>query len=180
MKKNKLALFAAGLSILSASALGATNPCIPYATEANAAIAKALAADAVRTYNDIYFNRKGAFILKSDYSGENYDFILKSYTLPAGLGKKMYYRFTDAIFKGTRNDTGAIVCSMRGEYSDGFSVRTDVRNFDINHEIVYSREEPRGGTTFVPAGVARWVIMWAITKTVVNDPGYKAEMAKFQ
>ncbi|MYM96489.1 hypothetical protein [Duganella vulcania] len=179
MNKTKLAVFAAGLSILSASALAA-NPCIPYATEANAAIAKALAADAVRTYNDIYFNRKGAFILKSDYSGENYDFILKSYTLPAGLGKKMYYRFTDAVFKGTRNDTGAIVCSMRGEYSDGFSVRTDVRNFDINHEIVYSREEPRGGATFVPAGVARWVIMWAITKTVVNDPGYKAEMAKIQ
>src|SRR5476649_1332301 len=120
MNKTKLALFAAGLSIFSASALAATNPCIPYATEANTAIAKALAADAVRTYNDTYFNRKGAFILKSDYSGQDYDFILKSYTLPAGLGKKMYYRFTDAVFKGTRNGTGAIVCSMQGEFSDGF------------------------------------------------------------
>jgi len=52
MNKTKLALFAAGLSLLSTSALAATNPCIPYATEANTAIAKALAADAVRTYND--------------------------------------------------------------------------------------------------------------------------------
>jgi len=52
LNKAKLAVFATGLSILSASAFAAANPCIPYATEANAAIAKALAADAVRTYND--------------------------------------------------------------------------------------------------------------------------------
>lgn len=178
MKKNKLAMFAA-LLLTSASALAA-NPCIPYATEANAAIAKALAADAIRTFNDIYFNKKGAFMLQADYSGENYDFILKSYTLPAGLEKKMYYKFTDATYKGFRNGTGAVVCSMRGEFSDGFSVGTDVRNFDINREMVYSREEPRGGATFVPAGLARWVIMSAIGKTVVNDPVYKAEMAKFR
>ncbi|MBA5685923.1 hypothetical protein [Rugamonas apoptosis] len=179
MNTIKIAIFATVLTITTVSA-SAANPCISYATEANAAIAKALAADSVRTFNDIYFNSKGAFVLNSDYSGQNYDFILKSYTLPASLGKKMYYRFTDATYKGIRNGTGAIVCSMRGEFSDGFSVNTDVRNFDIDHQMVYSREEANGGMTFVPAGLARWVIVLAISKTVVNDPTYKAEMAKFQ
>jgi hypothetical protein len=185
MKNTKLAILAVGLSLVSASVFASPN-CNDYVAGANQAIAKYIATTGSSAYKDIGFNKKGNFTFDKSQSGM-VDFWMKSYTLPTAVVKKVYYRFTDAATMGTRTSTGRLVCRFRGEYSDSFVTGTDERNFDVdpfsktsNVSMTYSPGEPRGGWDFDAGAIAQWIISSAITKAVVNDPEYKAQMAKLR
>jgi hypothetical protein len=187
MKRTTHTLVAAGFCVMAGSAFASQN-CGDYTAGANKAIAKYIATVGTGTYKDLYFDRKGNFTLdKEEAQSVHIDFVIKSYKLPADAIKKVYYRFTDATTKGVRTGTGRLVCSFRGEYSDGITTGSDVRNFDVdatsdtsNVSMIYSPNEPRGGTKFSAGAIAQWAINSAISKVIVTDPEYQAQMAKLR
>lgn len=185
MKKTKLALFAAGLSLASASVF-ATN-CSDFVAGPNKAAAKYIATVGTGAYKDLYFNRKGNFTMdKSEVTSSNVDFIIKSYTLPTDVSKKIVFRFVRAETMGTRTANRRLVCKFIYEFNDGFVTGSDFYILDVeptsdynNITAYYGPGEPASGGLFDPRVPAQRYINSAIFKAIREFPEYKTQMEKF-
>lgn len=185
MNKIKLAMCAAGLSLVSASAF-ATN-CSDFVAGPNKVAAKYMSTVGTGVYHNLYFNRKGNFTLSEDEARQvNVDFVIKSYQLPADVAKKVFIRFTKAETLGTRTANRRLVCKFFFEYSDGFqtgsgSYMIDVEPTSDYNDITayYGPGEPRLSGSFNVRAMAQQNINGAISQAIKTNPEYMAQVAKF-
>ncbi|MFM9435998.1 hypothetical protein ACFDR9_003074 [Janthinobacterium sp. CG_23.3] len=182
MQEIKLAIFAVGLSLASASAFAAKS-CEDYMAGVNNAMLKRLNTSVPNTYKDLSFDKLGNIVYPE--RGEKSVAQFKSFTLPPAVGKKVYYRFTDVATKGTRTATGRLICVFKGEWSDGYMIGKDVWKFDVDPfnntsdvSMFYAPDEDYSGVQFNVNRFTQNTVNSAIAKTVFNDPEFKAQLAK--